>query len=59
MRRKHTEVKRALLDQTLISGVGNIYADEALWRAKLHWSRPTDEADPRPGRPPCWTPPPR
>jgi formamidopyrimidine-DNA glycosylase len=42
MRRKHTEVKRALLDQTLISGVGNIYADEALWRAKLHGARPTD-----------------
>ena len=42
LRRKHTEVKRALLDQTLISGVGNIYADEALWRAKLHWARPTD-----------------
>ena len=41
MRRKKTEVKRALLDQSLISGVGNIYADEALWRAKLHWSRPT------------------
>ncbi|MGN9907245.1 bifunctional DNA-formamidopyrimidine glycosylase/DNA-(apurinic or apyrimidinic site) lyase [Phytohabitans sp. LJ34] len=42
LRRKHTEVKRALLDQTLISGVGNIYADEALWRAKLHGVRPTD-----------------
>ncbi len=43
VRRKHTEIKRALLDQTLISGVGNIYADESLWRAKLHWSRPTDK----------------
>jgi formamidopyrimidine-DNA glycosylase len=42
LRRRHTEVKRALLDQTLISGVGNIYADEALWRAKLHGARPTD-----------------
>jgi formamidopyrimidine-DNA glycosylase len=42
LRRKHTEVKRALLDQTLISGVGNIYADEALWRAKLHGARATD-----------------
>jgi formamidopyrimidine-DNA glycosylase len=40
--RKKTQVKRALLDQSLISGVGNIYADEALWRAKLRWSRPTD-----------------
>ena len=34
-------VKRALLDQSLISGVGNIYADEALWRARLHYERPT------------------
>ena len=42
LRRKHTEIKRALLDQSLISGVGNIYADEALWRAKLHGARPTD-----------------
>jgi formamidopyrimidine-DNA glycosylase len=42
VRRKHTEVKRALLDQTLVSGIGNIYADEALWRAKLHWARPTE-----------------
>ncbi|GAA3518629.1 bifunctional DNA-formamidopyrimidine glycosylase/DNA-(apurinic or apyrimidinic site) lyase [Actinocatenispora rupis] len=42
LRRRHTGVKRALLDQTLISGVGNIYADEALWRAKLHWARPTE-----------------
>jgi formamidopyrimidine-DNA glycosylase len=43
LRRRHTEVKRALLDQTLIGGVGNIYADEALWRAKLHGARPTDK----------------
>ena len=42
LRRRRTEVKRALLDQTLISGVGNIYADEALWRAELHGARPTD-----------------
>ncbi|MEU8248003.1 bifunctional DNA-formamidopyrimidine glycosylase/DNA-(apurinic or apyrimidinic site) lyase [Nonomuraea sp. NPDC048916] len=39
--RKRTEIKRALLDQSLISGVGNIYADEALWLARLHWARPT------------------
>src|SRR6478735_8805141 len=43
LRRRHTEVKRALLDQTLIGGVGNIYADEALWRARLHGARPTDK----------------
>ncbi|GAA3124069.1 bifunctional DNA-formamidopyrimidine glycosylase/DNA-(apurinic or apyrimidinic site) lyase [Planomonospora alba] len=41
LRRRRTEVKRALLDQSLISGVGNIYADEALWRARLHGTRPT------------------
>jgi formamidopyrimidine-DNA glycosylase len=39
-RGRRTGVKRALLDQTLISGVGNIYADEALWRARLHGERP-------------------
>ncbi|HEY0539617.1 MAG TPA: bifunctional DNA-formamidopyrimidine glycosylase/DNA-(apurinic or apyrimidinic site) lyase [Actinoallomurus sp.] len=42
LRRRRTGLKRALLDQSLISGVGNIYADEALWRAKLHWARPTE-----------------
>ncbi|MEV4709963.1 bifunctional DNA-formamidopyrimidine glycosylase/DNA-(apurinic or apyrimidinic site) lyase [Micromonospora sp. NPDC049374] len=42
LRRRRTEVKRALLDQSLISGVGNIYADEALWRAGLHGTRSTD-----------------
>ncbi len=42
IRRRRTGVKRALLDQTLISGVGNIYADEAQWRSKLHWARATD-----------------
>ena len=39
LRRRRTGLKRALLDQTLISGVGNIYADEALWRARLHYAR--------------------
>ena len=42
LRLRRTGVKRALLDQSLISGVGNIYADEALWRARLHWARATD-----------------
>jgi formamidopyrimidine-DNA glycosylase len=41
LRRRRTTVKRALLDQSLVSGVGNIYADEALWRARLHYERPT------------------
>ena len=42
LRRRLTGIKRALLDQSLISGVGNIYADEALWRARLHYARPTE-----------------
>jgi formamidopyrimidine-DNA glycosylase len=46
LRRRHTGIKRAILDQTLISGVGNIYADEALWRAQLHFERPTDRMRP-------------
>ncbi|MFJ6022402.1 bifunctional DNA-formamidopyrimidine glycosylase/DNA-(apurinic or apyrimidinic site) lyase [Nocardiopsis alba] len=45
LRAKRTEVKRALLDQSLISGVGNIYADEALWRSRLHWARSTRGLD--------------
>lgn len=36
LRRKNTSVKAALLDQTVIAGVGNIYADESLWGAKIH-----------------------
>lgn len=36
LRRRGTAVKRALLDQQLLSGVGNIYADEALWAARIH-----------------------
>jgi formamidopyrimidine-DNA glycosylase len=42
LRARRTGLKRALLDQTLASGIGNIYADEALWRAKLHGARPTE-----------------
>lgn len=39
LRRKHSEIKRQLLDQTVVSGIGNIYADEALWRTKLNGVR--------------------
>ncbi|WP_280370053.1 bifunctional DNA-formamidopyrimidine glycosylase/DNA-(apurinic or apyrimidinic site) lyase [Nocardia wallacei] len=39
MRAKQSEIKRVLLDQTVVSGVGNIYADEALWRSRLHGER--------------------
>ncbi|MBO9556394.1 bifunctional DNA-formamidopyrimidine glycosylase/DNA-(apurinic or apyrimidinic site) lyase [Cellulomonas sp.] len=42
LRARRTGIKRALLDQTLVSGVGNIYADEGLWRARLHYARPTE-----------------
>jgi len=42
VRRRSTGIKRALLDQSLVSGIGNIYADETLWRARLHGARPTD-----------------
>ncbi|MGJ9411210.1 bifunctional DNA-formamidopyrimidine glycosylase/DNA-(apurinic or apyrimidinic site) lyase [Aeromicrobium sp. CF4.19] len=45
--RRQTGVKRALLDQTLVSGVGNIYADEALWRSRLHYARNTRNLRPR------------
>ena len=42
LRRRRTGIKRALLDQRLVSGIGNIYADETLWRAQLHGQRPTE-----------------
>jgi formamidopyrimidine-DNA glycosylase len=42
LRRRRTGLKRALLDQSLVSGIGNIYADEALWQARLHYARGTD-----------------
>jgi formamidopyrimidine-DNA glycosylase len=42
VRRRASGIKRQLLDQNLVSGVGNIYADEALWRARIHGERPGD-----------------
>lgn len=42
LRARRTSVKRAILDQNLVSGVGNIYADEALWEARMHYARPTE-----------------
>ena len=39
LRGKHSELKRQLLDQQVVSGIGNIYADEALWRVKVHGAR--------------------
>ncbi|MCT2006666.1 bifunctional DNA-formamidopyrimidine glycosylase/DNA-(apurinic or apyrimidinic site) lyase [Micrococcus lylae] len=40
-RRSRTRLKRALLDQSLVSGIGNVYADEALWASRLHPERRT------------------
>ena len=42
VRRRRSEIKRILLDQTVVSGIGNIYADEALWRARVHPERLAD-----------------
>ena len=39
LRHKNSEIKRQLLDQTVVSGIGNIYADEALWRTKVNPTR--------------------
>jgi formamidopyrimidine-DNA glycosylase len=50
IRRRRTGLKRALLDQTAVSGIGNIYADEALWRARLHWARATEALTRKQGR---------
>ena len=48
--RKRSGIKRALLDQTLISGIGNIYADEALFVARLHFEQPSDSLSPAKAR---------
>ena len=42
MRAKKSGIKRVILDQNLVSGIGNIYADESLWLAKLHFDRSSD-----------------
>lgn len=39
-KKKNSGIKRVLLDQQTLSGIGNIYADEALWRTKLHYDQP-------------------
>jgi formamidopyrimidine-DNA glycosylase len=43
MRVKKSGIKRVLLDQNLLSGIGNIYADESLWLAKLHFDRNAED----------------
>lgn len=42
IRRSRSAIKRVLLNQRIVSGVGNIYADEALWRARIHPETPAD-----------------
>jgi formamidopyrimidine-DNA glycosylase len=42
IRRRRSGIKRSLLDQAVVSGIGNIYADEALWRARVHYAAAAD-----------------
>ncbi|MFT4109354.1 bifunctional DNA-formamidopyrimidine glycosylase/DNA-(apurinic or apyrimidinic site) lyase [Propionicimonas sp.] len=42
IRRRRSGIKRVLLNQEVVSGIGNIYADESLWRARLHYDTPAD-----------------
>jgi formamidopyrimidine-DNA glycosylase len=42
LRKRSSGIKRVILDQNLLSGIGNIYADESLWLAKLHYDKPAD-----------------
>lgn len=50
LRQTTRQLKAALLDQHLISGIGNIYADEALWRARKHWATPANRLTPKAAR---------
>ena len=43
IRAKRSEIKRVILDQKVVSGIGNIYADESLWRSKIHPQIPANE----------------
>lgn len=47
IRAKRSGIKRVLLDQSVVSGIGNIYADEALWAAKVHYAIPADSLSAR------------
>ncbi|MDU0347297.1 bifunctional DNA-formamidopyrimidine glycosylase/DNA-(apurinic or apyrimidinic site) lyase [Actinomyces sp. MRS3W] len=47
LRRSSRAIKTLLMDQTLVSGVGNIYADEGLWAARLHGRRRGNQIGPR------------
>ena len=50
LRGKHSEIKRQLLDQTVVSGIGNIYADESLWAVRLHGEQPASSLSTRRAR---------
>jgi formamidopyrimidine-DNA glycosylase len=43
LKRKKGKIKAVLMDQTVIAGIGNIYSDEALWRAKIHPLKPVEK----------------
>ena len=45
IKRRKTGIKQALLNQEIVAGIGNIYADEALWLAKTHWATVCEELD--------------
>ncbi len=45
MRKRHRMIKPLILDQSIVAGLGNIYADEALWEAKVHPERRSDSLD--------------
>ena len=47
IRRRHAPIKALLLDQGIVSGIGNIYADEALWRSRVHWRTPGEDLSAR------------
>jgi formamidopyrimidine-DNA glycosylase len=46
IRRRASGIKRVLLNQTVVSGIGNIYADETLWRVRLHYETPASRLTP-------------
>ena len=43
LRKRRSAVKSVLLNQEIISGIGNIYADEALWAARIHPAQPANK----------------
>lgn len=48
--KRGTAIKRVLLDQGVVSGIGNIYADESLWAVRLHGEQPASSLSPRTAR---------